>query len=149
MLHKTIKAVTQDMETLSFNTAISRLMEFVNYFTGQDSRPLSCMNSFVLMLAPMAPHICEELWQILGHSESLTYESWPVFDPKYVEESTVELPVQINGKVRGRITVPANAGQEDVKQAALADSKVQRYIEGASIRKVIVVPRKLVNIVVG
>lgn len=149
VLHKTIKAVTQDMETLSFNTAISRLMEFVNYFTGQESRPLSCMNSFVLLLAPMAPHICEELWQVLGHSESLAYESWPVFDPKYVEESTVELPVQINGKVRGRITVPADAGQEDVKQAALADSKVQRYIEGASVRKVIVVPRKLVNIVVG
>ena len=79
VLHKTIRAVTQDMETLSFNTAISRLMEFVNYFTGQESRPHACMESFVLMLAPMAPHICEELWQVLGHSESLAYAPWPAF----------------------------------------------------------------------
>jgi leucyl-tRNA synthetase len=147
VLHKTIQLVTQGMESLSFNTAISRLMEFVNFFTGQDSRPPSCMESFVLMLSPMAPHIAEELWQVLGHSESLAYAPWPDFDPKYVEESTIEMPVQINGRVRGRITVAANATNEEMEQAALADPKVIKYLEGNAIRKVIVVSKKLINIV--
>ncbi len=149
VLHKTIKSVTQDMESLSFNTAISRLMEFVNYFTGQDTRPYSCMESLVLMLSPMAPHISEELWQALGHSESLAYAPWPAFDSKYVEESVIEIPIQINGRVRGRIAVAANAGNSEVEQIALADPKVKKYLEGSSIRKVIIVPRKLINIVAG
>ena len=93
VLHKTIRSVTQDMENLSFNTAVSRLMEFVNSFTGQKHCPHAGMESFVLMLAPMAPHICEELWQILGHSESLAYAPWPVFDERYVQENTIEIPV--------------------------------------------------------
>jgi leucyl-tRNA synthetase len=147
VLHKTIQSVTQGMESLSFNTAISRLMEFVNFFTGQDIRPHSCMESFVLMLSPMAPHIAEELWQVLGHSESLAYAPWPGFDPKYVEESTIEMPVQINGRVRGRITVAANATNEEMELAALADPKVIKYLEGSAIRKTIVVPKKLINIV--
>jgi leucyl-tRNA synthetase len=148
ILHKTIRSVTQDMENLSFNTAISRLMEFVNFFTAQDQRPLACMEPFVLLLSPMAPHIAEELWQRLGHSESLAYAAWPEFDPKYVQESTVEMPVQINGKVRGRVTVPATASSTEMEQAALNDSKVKKYLEGSSVRKVIVVPKKLINIVV-
>lgn len=149
VLHKTIQSVTQDMESLSFNTAISRLMEFVNYFTGQDVRPQSCMEPFVLMLAPMAPHIAEELWQALGHPESLSYAPWPVFDPKFVQESVLEMPVQINGKVRGRITVPVDATNPEMERAALSDARVQKYLEGASVRKVIIVPRKLINIVAG
>jgi leucyl-tRNA synthetase len=148
ILHKTIRSVTQDMESLSFNTAISRLMEFVNFFTAQDQRPLACMETFVLLLSPMAPHIAEELWQSLGHSDSLAYTVWPEFDPKYVQESTVEVPVQINGKVRGRVTVPATASNAEMEQAALNDSKVKRYLEGSSVRKVIVIPKKLINIVV-
>jgi leucyl-tRNA synthetase len=149
ILHKTIQAVTQGMESLSFNTAISRLMEFVNFFTGQDCRPLPCMENFVLLLAPMAPHIAEELWKALGQSESLAYAPWPVFDLRHIQESTIEIPIQINGKIRGRITVPADATEEEVKQAALADDKVKKNLEGSSIRKVIVVPKKLINIVVG
>jgi leucyl-tRNA synthetase len=148
VLHKTIQSVTKDMESLSFNTAISRLMEFVNYFTGQDSRPYSFMESFVLMLAPMAPHISEELWQAMGHSESLAYAPWPAFDPQYIQESTVEVPIQINGKVRGRITVPAGASKSEIEQAALADPRVKKHIEGSSIQKLIVIPNKLINIVV-
>ncbi len=148
-LHKTIRSVTQDMESLSFNTAISRLMEFVNYFTAQECRPYSCMESFVLLLSPMAPHIAEELWQALGHGESLLYAPWPAFDPKYVEESVIEIPIQINGRVRGRITVAANASKSEVEGAALADPKVKKHLEGSSIRNVIVVPRKLINIVTG
>jgi leucyl-tRNA synthetase len=149
VLHKTIQAVTQDMENLSFNTAISRLMEFVNYFTGQDVRPFSCMESFVLMLSPMAPHISEELWQALGHSESLAYAPWPAFDPGYVEESVIEIPIQINGRVRGRIAVAANANNSEIEQIALADPKVKKYLEGSQVRKVIIVPKKLINIVAG
>ncbi len=148
VLHKTVHSVTQDMESLSFNTAISRLMEFVNFFTGQEVRPLLCMESFVLLLSPMAPHIAEELWQALGHAESLAGESWPVFDPERVRENMVEIPVQINGRIRGRITVPAGAAGKDVELAALADARIQKHLEGRTIRKAIVVPGKLVNIVV-
>jgi leucyl-tRNA synthetase len=95
----------------------------------------------------MAPHIAEELWQVLGHSESIAYAPWPGFDPKYVEESTIEMPVQINGRVRGRIILAANATNEEMEQAALADPRVIKYLEGSAIRKVIVVPKKLINIV--
>jgi leucyl-tRNA synthetase len=149
VLHKTIQSVTRDMEGLSFNTAISRLMEFVNYFTSQDTRPLVCLESFVLLLSPMAPHISEELWQALGHPESLAYAPWPAFDSKYVQESTLEMPVQIKGKLRGRITVPVDATEDEIKQAALDDSRVKKYLEGSSIQKVIVIPKKLINIVAG
>jgi leucyl-tRNA synthetase len=147
VLHKAIRSVTQDMESLSFNTAISRLMEFVNFFTSQGNCPLGCMESFILMLSPMAPHIAEELWQALGHSESLAYAPWPRFDPKYVAENMIEMPVQINGRVRGRIAVAANATNEEIERAALADPRVIKYLEGSSIQKVIVVPKKLINIV--
>jgi leucyl-tRNA synthetase len=146
-LHKTIQSVTQDMESLSFNTAISRLMEFVNYFTGQDSRPYACMEDFVLLLSPMAPHICEELWQALGHADSLAGAAWPAFDMKYVQESTIEIPIQINGKIRGRIAVPANATNSELEQTALADPRVKKYLESSTVRKIIIVPRKLINIV--
>jgi leucyl-tRNA synthetase len=149
VLHKTIQSVTQDMETLSFNTAISRLMEFVNYFTGQELRPLVCMESFVLLLSPMAPHISEELWQALGHSESLSHAAWPTFDSKYVQESIIEIPIQINGRVRGRITVPVNAANAEIEKTALNDPRVKKYLEGSSVRKVIVVHGKLINIVAG
>jgi leucyl-tRNA synthetase len=147
VMHKTIQSVTQDMESLSFNTAISRLMEFVNFFTGQDERPVAFMENFVLLLSPMAPHISEELWQALDHSESLAQAPWPAFDTKYIQESMIELPIQINGRVRGRITVPVDAGNQDIERLALSDPRVKKYLEGSSVRKVIVVPKKLINIV--
>jgi leucyl-tRNA synthetase len=149
VLHKTIQSVTRDMESLSFNTAISRLMEFVNYFTGQEIRPFACMETFVLLLSPMAPHISEELWSSLGHSDSLAYASWPVLDPKYVQGTTIEMPVQIKGKVRGHIMVRVDSTEEEIKKAALDDSRVKKYLGSSSIRKVIVVPKKLINIVTG
>ncbi|MDR1727627.1 MAG: leucine--tRNA ligase [Acidobacteriota bacterium] len=147
VLHKTIQAVTQGMESLSFNTAVSRLMEFVNFFTAEASRPRAAMEGFVLMLAPMAPHICEELWEALGHEESLAYAPWPEFDERHVRESAVELPVQVNGKVRGRVTVAAGAGREESERAALGDANVQRHLAGLEVKKVVVVPGKLVSIV--
>ncbi len=148
VMHKTIQSVTEDMENLSFNTAISRLMEFVNYFTGQNKRPKICMENFALLLSPMAPHISEEMWRCLGHSESISYASWPVFDPKYAQESVIEIPIQVNGKVRGRITAPANAGDSEMEQAALSDPKVKKHLQGRTIQKVIIVPKKLINIVI-
>jgi leucyl-tRNA synthetase len=147
VLHRTIQSVTQGMENLSFNTAISRLMEFVNYFTAQEVRPRVCMENFVLLLSPMAPHIGEELWEALGHAQSLAFHPWPEFDEKYVRESVIELPVQINGKVRGRVTLAADAARADIEKAALDDPKVQKHLEGLAVQKVVIIPGKLVSIV--
>ncbi len=148
VLHKTIQVVTEDFENLRFNTAISRLMEFVNFFTGQSVRPRACIEPFVLMLAPLAPHIAEELWQALGNSGTLAYVAWPRFDPNLTRDETVELPVQINGKVRSRIVLPADATTEQIEHAARADAKIQAQLEGKTVKKVIVVPGKLINVVV-
>ncbi len=103
---RTVAAVTDDLEAMRFNTAISRLMEFTNAFTGQDVRPRSAMETFTLLLAPMAPHVAEELWQVLGHGESLAYAPWPTFDPALLKDEEVEVPVQVNGKLRGRVVRP-------------------------------------------
>jgi leucyl-tRNA synthetase len=147
VMHKTIQAVTRDMENLSFNTAISRLMEFVNHFTAQEIRPRVFMENFALLLSPMAPHISEELWQALGHDESIAFAAWPAFDSQYIQESTIEIPIQINGKVRGRITTPIDAVEKQIEEAALADHRVIKHLEGLTIRKIIVLPKKLINIV--
>jgi leucyl-tRNA synthetase len=147
--HRTVQAVTADLENLSFNTAISRLMEFVNYFTGQESRPWSCMEAFVLMLAPLAPHISEELWQALGHGETLAFASWPSCDEQFTREDTIEIPIQVNGRLRGRLIAPADTPSHELELHALSDPKVQKHTAGKQIRKVIVVPKKLVNIVAG
>jgi leucyl-tRNA synthetase len=149
VLHGTIQVVTEDMEALRFNTAISRLMEFVNFFTTQSVRPRPCMEAFVLMLAPLAPHLAEELWQVLGHQESLSRAPWPEYDERYTHEDKVELAVQINGKVRDRFLADASAGNQELEAAALADPKVQKHLEGKTVRKVIIVPGKLINIVAG
>ena len=147
VLHKTIQSVTEDLNSLRFNTAISRLMEFVNFFTGQVTRPRACMEPFTLMLAPLAPHVAEELWQALGHSESIAYASWPGYEEKFTREDSVELAIQVNGRVRGRLVVLATASKSEVERAALADSKVQKYLDGKAVKTVVVVPKKLVNIV--
>jgi len=148
VLHKTIKAVTHDFETIGFNTAISRMMEFVNFFTRQTTRPHSAMEQLVLLLAPMAPHITEELWAILGHDKTLAYEAWPTFDEAITHDATVEIPVQVNGKLRDRLTVPADVSREDLLAAAKSLDKIQALLEGKQIVKEIVVPGRLVNIVV-
>jgi leucyl-tRNA synthetase len=100
VLHRTIKAVTDDVAKLSFNTAIARMMEFTNFFTKLDRRPRAVLEPFVLLLSPFAPHMAEELWQALGHAKTLAYEPWPKYDEALLVESTIVLPVQINGKVR-------------------------------------------------
>jgi len=146
-LHKTIKAVTQDIETLSFNTAIARMMEFTNFFTRQDQRPKSIIESFVLLLSPFAPHIAEEIWKTLGHEKSLAYESWPVFDESLTVDASVEVPVQIMGKIKSKIMVPTGTSKDDLLALAKADPKIAGLLEGKTIRKEIAVPDRLVNIV--
>jgi leucyl-tRNA synthetase len=148
MLHKTIKAVTGDVDSMAFNTAIARMMEFTNFFLKEDVRPRSAMEKLVLMLSPYAPHIAEELWQLLGHGDTLAYESWPEYDESALVESTVEIPVQVQGKLRGRIRVPVDADQAALEAAAKADPKVMEYLEGKQVVKTVVVPGRMVNFVV-
>jgi leucyl-tRNA synthetase len=145
---RTVAAVTEDFEALHFNTAISRLMELVNFFTAQEVRPKTAMETFTLLLAPLAPHIAEELWQLLGHEETLAYEPWPAYDPTLLADEQDEIPVQVNGKLRGRITVPAGSDAARIEQAARADARITALLADKTIRKVIVVPGKLVNFVV-
>lgn len=147
VLHKTIKAVTHDIESLSFNTAIARMMEFVNFFTKESKRPRKLLEQFVLLLAPFAPHLSEELWKILGHDKTLTYEPWPQFDEALTVEANVEIPVQILGKVRAKIEVARGLAKADLEKQALAEPKIVELLSGLTVRKVIVVPDRLVNIV--
>jgi len=146
--HRTIKAVTEDIAKLSFNTAISRMMELTNALTSAEVRPRSSLESLVLLLAPFAPHLAEELWEILGHQESLADAPWPQADESKLVESEVEIPVQVNGKIRAKITVPMQADQATLQALAEAQPAVQSQLAGKSIVKVVVVPKKLVNFVV-
>ncbi len=148
VLHKTIKAVTEDIEKLSFNTAISRMMEFTNEFGPMKSRPKSALSDFVLLLSPFAPHMAEELWEILGHQTTLAYEPWPTYDESFIAESEIEIPVSINGKLKAKIKVPADVDQTTMQQTAEADADVQKFLEGKNVVKVIVVPGRMVNFVV-
>jgi len=148
MLHKTIKAVTDDLDQMAFNTAIARMMEFVNYFLKQDVRPKSAMETFVLLLSPFAPHVAEELWQALGHAATLAYEPWPAYDESLIKEDTIEIPVQVNGKLRARVRIAAEADRQAQEAAARADAKIAKLLEGKTVAKAIVVPGRLVNFVV-
>lgn len=148
VLHHTIKMVTRDVESLGFNTAISRMMEFVNEFLALEVRPRAVIDPFVLLLSPFAPHLAEELWELLGHSTTLAYEPWPKHDEQYLVENEIEIPVQINGKLRGKVKIPAKADQATMEAAARADAGVATQMEGKTIVKTIVVPGKMVNFVV-
>jgi len=157
MVHKTLQRVTVDVEQrFHFNTAVAALMELVNaFYAYKDSvRPLNRavvaegLEKLVLMLAPFAPHLAEELWEMLGHGESVHLQAWPAFDPEVVRSDEVELAVQINGRVRDRLVIARDASEEEVRQAALALDKVKAALAGAEIARVVVVPGRLVNIVV-
>ncbi len=151
MLHRTIAAVRDDMAELKFNTAIARLFELDNRLTqvaADRPSPREVVEPMVLMIAPLTPHVAEELWERLGHDQSIAYQPFPVADPELLVEETVELPVQINGKVRGRITVPADATDDAVEAAARADERIATLLEGKTVQKVVVVPGRLVSFVV-
>ena len=146
--HKTIQAVTRDVENMDFNTAIARMMEFVNYFTKEPQRPRSSMESLVLLLAPFAPHVAEELWELFGHGQTLAYESWPSYEEEWTSDPSIEIPVQINGKLRTRLTVAADATADDLENAARADEKVAAQIADREVIKVICIPGRMVNFVI-
>jgi leucyl-tRNA synthetase len=148
VVHRTIKAVTEGIDRLSFNTAIARMMEFTNYFTKLDRRPRRAMETLVLLLAPFAPHMAEELWQALGHADTLAYERWPEFDAAAIVEETVEVPVQVNGKLRGKIIVPAGSDNDAILAAAQADEHIAGQLAGKTIVKAQVARGPLVFFVV-
>jgi len=148
MLHRTIRKVTLDFEELKFNTSIAQMMTCVNEFQKLERVPRALMEPLVLVLAPFAPHLCEELWNRLGHADSLARQDWPAWDEKRVAEELVTVAVQVNGKLRGTLEVPPGTAEDRLREAALADERVKRHLNGG-IRKVIVVPNKLINFVVG
>ncbi|RJG26191.1 leucine--tRNA ligase [Paenibacillus thiaminolyticus] len=147
--HKTVKKVTEDMEAMRFNTAISQLMIFINDAYKAETLPRQAMENFVQLLSPLAPHIAEELWQRLGHSGSITYVSWPSYDEALTVESEVEIVIQVNGKIADRIRIAADADEAAMQEKAMSLPNVQDAIAGKTVRKVIAVKGRLVNIVVG
>lgn len=146
--HETVKKVTEDYENLHFNTAISQLMVFINEASKQEQIPEEYVAGFVQLLAPIAPHMMEEIWQVLGHDESISYVPWPTYDESKLIENEVEIMVQVNGKLRGKITVPRDTPQDVVEKLARDNEHVVKFINGKEIRKVIVIPNKIVNIVI-
>lgn len=146
--NQTVQKVTEDYEALSFNTAISQLMIFINAAYKEDSLPLDYMRGFVKLLAPIAPHVGEELWhKLTGSEDSISYEAWPTYDEDKLVEDTIEVVFQINGKVRGKQTASRTISKDDLEALALSDENIKAHLEGKTVRKVIVVPGKLVNIV--
>jgi leucyl-tRNA synthetase len=148
-LHRMIDKVTKDIPALSFNTAIARMMEFVNFCTPLERRPRALLEPFVTVLAPFAPHLAEELWELLGRPAPVSLAAWPAVEAKWLVDDTVEIPVQIQGKLRGRVVVPAGADAAAVQAAAEADPKIAEQLAGKRIVKVVAVPGRLVNFVLG
>ncbi|KEZ51400.1 leucine--tRNA ligase [Metabacillus indicus] len=145
--HQTVKKVTEDYEGLRFNTAISQLMVFINEAYKATVLPKSYMEGFVKLLSPVAPHLAEELWEKLGHEGTVSYETWPAYDEGKLVEDEVEIVVQVNGKVKAKLHVPKDATREEMQELALSDVDVKEQVDGKTIRKIIAVPGKLVNIV--
>jgi leucyl-tRNA synthetase len=149
LLHKTIDGVTADYAALRDNTAGAKLIELNNHLTKEypGGAPRVVVEPLVLMQAPLAPHIAEELWERLGHNESLAHGPFPAADPALLVVDTVDYPIQVNGKVRSRITAPADASAAEVEAQALADAKIAALLDGKAPRKVIVIPGRMVNVV--
>ena len=150
VLHQTLRKVTEDLEALRFNTAIAQMMVFTNETTRLLVKPRALVEPFVLALAPFAPHLAEELWQRLGHRESLAYQAWPSFDPALTLAGTVTVAVQVNGKLRATLDLPRGTDQATAQAAAMADERVRRHVhDGRALSKTIYVPDKLLNLVIG
>jgi leucyl-tRNA synthetase len=149
LVHQTIAKVTEDIEAMRFNTAISALMELTNAAYKWPQMPRAAAETMVLLLAPLAPHLAEELWQRLGHGQSLAYHVWPVADPALLKADVLEIPVQVNGKVRGKISVPAEAQESEVIEIAKADQNVGKHLAGQNLKRAIYVRGRIVNFVVG
>jgi leucyl-tRNA synthetase len=150
-MHATIKKVTEDIEALQYNTAIAAMMEYLNVVRqGGRQANRSEVEPLVPLVAPFAPHLAEELWQQLGHTDSIFRRAnWPQFDASKTVADTVEFIVQVNGKVRARMPMPRGISEADAKTSALADENVRRFLNGDQVRKVIFVPDRLINLVIG
>ncbi|MBP3369582.1 MAG: class I tRNA ligase family protein, partial [Clostridia bacterium] len=146
--HKSVKKVTEDFEKLAFNTAISQMMIFVNAVYKEGKCPRAYAEGLIKMLSCICPHIGEEMWALLGHSDTIAYESWPTYDEAKTADDTVEVVLQINGKLRGKINLPVDMPKDEAIAAAKADERIASAIEGKTIVKEIAVPNKIVNIVV-
>ena len=145
--HATVKKVTKDIESLNLNTAISQMMIFINDAYKVETLYKEYAEGFIKMLSCFAPHLCEEMWELLGHNESLTYEAWPTYDESFLVEANVEIVVQVNGKLRGKFTINKDASEEEIKAEAMNIKAVQAQVEGKTIRKFIIIKGKIVNIV--
>jgi leucyl-tRNA synthetase len=148
VIHSTIAAVTQDIENLSFNTAIARMMEFVNHFTKETVRPRSAMETLTLLLGPFAPHLAEELWHALGHKESLAYAPWPKAIEEKLRVASVEIPVQVNGKVRAKVSMPVGIDDQATERLARENDRVSELLVAKELVKVVIVLGKMINFVV-
>jgi len=146
LLHQTIKKVTEDIEGLRFNTAISQMMVFTNELTKAEQRSRAVLEPFVLILAPFAPHLAEELWEVLGHQPSVSQQPWPIFDPRLTVSDRLTIPIQVNGKLRAKLDVGADATREQVE--ALARPQIAEWLQGKEPKKIVYVEKKLMNFVV-
>ncbi|MEX0315056.1 MAG: class I tRNA ligase family protein, partial [Allomuricauda sp.] len=146
-LHKTIKKVEQEIENFTFNTSISTFMICVNELTDQKCTSKAILEPLAILVSPYAPHIAEELWEKLGHTESISEAPFPKFDEKYLVESSKEYPISFNGKMRFKLELPLDMGKEDIEEAVMAHEKTQAQLQGRTPKKIIVVPGKIVNIV--
>ncbi len=149
LLHRTIKKVTGDVEAMAFNTAISAMMVLLNHLAAQPSPPREAALALILLVSPFAPHVAEELWRLTGHERSLAYEPWPAYDEALCVDDVIEVPVQVNGKVRGRVTLPKAASEADARAAALDVESVKAAMGGKLVKKLVYVPGKILNIVIG
>ncbi|MEE2802520.1 MAG: class I tRNA ligase family protein, partial [Bacteroidota bacterium] len=148
-LHKTIKKVREDIENFSFNTSVSSFMIAVNELTAQKCNSREVLEPLAILVSPYAPHIAEELWSLLGHEESIAYADFPVFEEKYLVESSKKYPISFNGKMKFTLELPVDASKDELEKLVLENDKVKQQLEGKTIRKTIVVPGKIVNFVVG
>jgi len=147
IIHQTIKKVSEDIERHSFNTAVSNLMICVNELTALYCTNRQILQQLAVVLAPFAPHLAEELWQLLGHTSSITQEPFPTYEEAYLQEEAYEYPVAINGKVRAKLTFPLTMSQQEIEAAVMTHAAIQKWIQGQSIKKMIIIPRKMINIV--
>ena len=145
-LHRSVKKVTEDIEVLAFNTAISSLMVFSNELAKESVKPKTVMEKFALLLSPFAPHMAEELWAALGHKQSLAYEPWPAYDPKFIEDDVIEIPIMVNGKVRSKITIAADSAEATVEALVMKDPKISEALSGKKITQKKYVPKKIFTI---
>ena len=147
-LHKTIKKVGEDLQRFSWNTVVSTCMIGVNELTEQKCNKRAILEPLVILVAPYAPHIAEELWEKLGHTTSINDAAWPAFDEKHLQDDSFDYPVSFNGKTRYFISLPIDMPAADVEKAALAHEKAAQYLEGKTPKKIIVVPKRIVNVVI-